>query len=325
MTKCNGCGSILQNTEPNLDGYTKDLKNNLCERCFRIANYNEYKMIPKSNSDFINILDNINKTNDLVVLVVDLLNISSSLEIIRKHITNDILLALSKRDLLPKDIYEEKLLNYIDIKTIDRLIISSKTNYNLDLLMDKIYKYKKTNNVYFIGITNAGKSSLINKIIYNYSKLERFITTSNLPSTTLNTIEIELNDRLTLIDTPGIIDEANIINYVSDKDIKKIIPKNQIKPVTFQIRNKQSIVIENYLRVDIDNNNITFFMSSLLTINRYYNNCNLLDNYDKKVIEVKPKTDIVITGLGFIKVTKKSVITLYTIKGVEVYIRNSLI
>lgn len=325
MIKCNGCGSFLQNTEPNMDGYTKDIKNSLCERCFKIANYNEYKMLPKNNSEFISILDNINKTNDLVVLVVDLLNISSSLELIRQHIKNDILLVLSKRDLLPKDIYEEKLLNYININTIDRLIISSKTNYNLDSLMDKIYKYKKTKNVYFVGITNAGKSSLINKIIYNYSKLERFITTSNLPSTTLNTIEIELNDSLTLIDTPGIIDEANIINYVSDKDIKKIIPKNQIKPITFQIKNKQSVVIEDYLRIDIDNNNITLFMSSLLNIKRLYNNCNLLEEYDKKVIEVRPKTDIVITGLGFIKVTKKSTITLYTPRGVEVYIRNSLI
>lgn len=324
MTKCNGCGSVLQNTNETKEGYTKDLKNNLCERCFRITNYSDYKMVPRTNDDFIDILKEIDKTKDLVVLVVDLLNISNNLDIIKKYISNDILLVLSKRDLLPKDVYEAKFLDYLNIKCLDKIIISSKTNYNLDLLMEKINNYKKSNNVYIVGITNAGKSSLINKIIYNYSKLERFITTSNLPSTTLSTIEIKLNDNLTLIDTPGIIDDKNIINYVDSKDIKKIIPKRQIKPITYQIKTKQTLIIEDYLRLDLDNNNITLFMADL-KIERFYKETDLLLNLEKHTIKTTPNMDIVITGFGFIKVTKSSLITIYTIKGVEVYTRKSLI
>lgn len=324
MTKCNGCGSILQNIDEFTEGYTKDLKNNLCERCFRIVNYNDYKMLPKTNDEFIEILKQINNTKDLVILVVDLLNINK-LDIISKYITNDILLVLSKRDLLPKDIYEEKLLNYIDIKCLDKVVVSSKTNYNLDLLMDKINKYKKSDRVYVVGITNAGKSSLINKIIYNYSKLERFITTSNLPSTTLNTIEIKLNENLTLIDTPGIIDSGNIINYINEKEIKKIVPRKQINPITYQIKTKQTIIVDNYLRIDLSDNNITFFMSNNLEIQRIYKETKLLENLEKHQISVSPNTDIVISGLGFIKVTKPSLITLYTLNGVEVYTRKSLI
>ena len=207
MNKCRGCGTLIDN-------------NNLCERCFRIKNYNDYKAVSKTNSDFIPILENINKTNDLVLLVVDLFNIGN-LSIIRKYLKNDILLVLTKRDLLPKSVSLDKLYNYdYKIDFIDKIIISSNKNYNFDELLEKINMYKKTNNVYVVGYTNAGKSTMINKLIYNYSDLKTEITTSPLPSTTLNTIEIKLND-ITLIDTPGLLDEGDIVNYVSGSELKK--------------------------------------------------------------------------------------------------------
>ena len=49
-----------------------------------------------------------------------------------------------------------------------------------------IKKYKTTKNVYLVGNTNAGKSTLINKIIDNYSIDKAEITISSMPSTTLN-------------------------------------------------------------------------------------------------------------------------------------------
>ncbi len=60
MHKCIGCGSLLQDSNINDIGYTKDLSFDLCERCFRIRNYNEYKFVLKENSDFINIFKDIN-------------------------------------------------------------------------------------------------------------------------------------------------------------------------------------------------------------------------------------------------------------------------
>ena len=45
MNKCIGCGSILQDTDKNKDGYVLDINNKLCQRCFRIRYYNEYKNI----------------------------------------------------------------------------------------------------------------------------------------------------------------------------------------------------------------------------------------------------------------------------------------
>ena len=46
---------------------------------------------------------------------------------------------------------------------------------------------------------------------------------------------------------------------------------------------------------------------------------------EKHELNITDKSDIVISGLGFIKVMRKSKITIYTLKGVKVYIRPSLI
>ena len=37
---------------------------------------------------------------------------------------------------------------------------------------------------------------------------------SPLPSTTLNTVNIEINEHLTLIDTPGLVDSGSILNQI---------------------------------------------------------------------------------------------------------------
>lgn len=307
MNKCQGCGVLCENT--------------LCERCFRIKHYNDYKVITKTNNDFIPILENISKSNDLVLLVVDLFNIGD-LSLIRKYLKNDILLVLTKRDLLPKSVSFDKLFDYdYGIDYIDKIIISSNKNYNFDELLDKINKYKKSNNVYIVGFTNAGKSTMINKLIYNYSDNKTEITTSPLPSTTLNTIEINLGD-LTLIDTPGLLSEGDIANYVSGEELKKIIPKKEIKPITYQIKGFQTIVVDDYLLIEANDIDLTFYVSNNLKIERYYKKINT--NLKKHVIEVN-HNDIVVKGLCFIKTNKKSTLNVYTLDKVFVFTRRSII
>lgn len=326
--KCGGCGSFLQTVEPNKEGYTKGGNNTLCERCFRIKNYGDYKVIVKDNNEFINILKDINNTKDLVVLVVDIFNINEELINLSNILSNDILLVLSKRDIMPKSLYEEKLLGYLDkfnLNIVDRLIISSYKNYQFDELYYKINKYKKSNNVYVVGFTNAGKSTMINKLLYNYSDNKIEITTSILPSTTLNSIDIKLNEELTLIDTPGLLDNGNIINYVTGVDLKKIVPTKEIKPITFQIKNKQVIELDKYAYIEcLDKTNITIFASNKLNIERNYKPFTKKEYkcYEMDVVEGE---DIVIVGLGFIKVSKTSKFKIYTLENVLVYKRDSLI
>ncbi len=325
MSKCLGCGANLQTSNQNDIGYTKNICNELCERCFRIRNYNDYKLIVKDNNDYINILKSINP-NDLVILVIDLFNIKN-IDEISKYINNNVLLVLTKRDLLPKSCYDEKLLKYFDnynLNIIDKIIISSKKNYNFDLLFYKINKYKTSNNVYVVGFTNSGKSTMINKIIYNYSSVNTQITTSNLPSTTIDSINVKINDDLTLIDTPGLLDDGDIINYVNIDKLKDIIPNTEIKPVTYQIKSNQTITIDSLFLMNLSNNNITIYASNNLKINRYYKKINNNELIKKEFI-VDKDIDLVVSGLCFIKFTKKEKIEIFTLKDVNVYERKSLI
>lgn len=326
MKKCSGCGSLLQSNDPALEGYVVKDKD-LCERCFRIKNYGDYKVVDKTNLDFIPILKSINETADLVVLVIDIFNLGKDFSSIIKYLNNDILLVFTKRDILPLSLSDEKLLSYADklnINYIDKLIISSNKNYNMDELIEKIRMYQKSENVYIVGYTNAGKSTMINKLIYDYTDLDDVITTSILPSTTLNTIEIKLDDSLTLLDTPGILGEGNITNYLDSKTIKRITPNKEIKPITYQVKGKQYIYIDNLVKLEIEDNNVTLFFANNLKIDRFYSDKRKL-NLKENIVRVKNNEDIVIEGLGFIKVGKSGVIKVYTVDDTGVYTRDSLI
>ncbi len=329
--KCNGCGAILQTVDSDNVGYIKEQnleKSSLCERCFRIRNYGDYKVVIKDNEEYLNILKKVSDTKDLVILVVDVFNISEKLNELSNILSNPILLVLSKRDILPKDIYEQRILEYLDrysLNIVDKLLISSNKNYQLDELLTMIKKYKKSNKVYVVGESNAGKSTLINKMLYNYSENNTTITTSLLPSTTLDMIEIDLSDDLILIDTPGLLDNGNIINLVVGDDLKKIVPSKEIKPITYQIKAKQTIMIDKYACLNFkEPTNVTLFLSNQLKIERFFDKREP-KKLVKKTLFVKDGEDIVINGLCFIKVSKSANIDVYTLNGVSVYLRDSLI
>ena len=210
------------------------------------------------------------------------------------------------------------------------IVVSAAKNYNMDYLLKKIKYHQTSRNVYVVGHTNAGKSSLINKMIHNYSESTRELTMSPLPSTTLNTIKIDIDDYLTLIDTPGLVDNGSILNHVDDKLVKKISPKVEIKPRTYQLRKNQSLIIEGILRIDYvegEKNSFTLFISNDLKVKRLLNLFHNEELKDKNKItyDLKYENDLVISGLGFIKIVNKGVIDLYIDKDVETFTRKSLI
>ncbi|MBR3229294.1 MAG: 50S ribosome-binding GTPase [Bacilli bacterium] len=324
MNKCLGCGAILQSKDISKEGYTFDLNKKYCKRCFDITHYNKYIFSSKGNEEYLEKIDLINKTNDLVILTVSLFEMT---DFNLLNIKNPVILVFTKRDLIPRSINEGKILDSINcnLNVKGKLFISSKNNYNLDFLMDLINKYKVSKNVYIVGLTNAGKSSLINKIVKNYSDGESDITVSNIPSTTLDFIEKKVKDDLVLIDTPGLLDDGNIINILPDY-IKKIVPNREVNPIIYQIKCSQSIFIEDFFRIDFsDKNNVIFYISNSLKINRIFKDTDKLSHLKKYNIDLSDNQDIVIKGLGFIKVKNKCNINLYLLDGVKYFIRNSII
>lgn len=306
MNKCVGCGVLTTNS--------------LCERCFRIRNYNEYKKVD-INNNFLSNLDKIG-INDLVVLVVDLLNIPKNFETIKSKIKNNVILVLNKFDLMPTnniDRYKSYFDKY-NINIIDTLCVSSKNNYNIDELY-KCIKNNVTNKVYFIGYTNSGKSSLINKIIYNYSNINTSITTSYLANTTLDLIEIKL-DSFTIVDTPGIITNNNL-NNLSDNILKKLSKSKRIKPISYQVKGMQYIFIEDIIKISISDNDVVIYVPSNISVNRYYKDKHF-NNVKSISYDITNNCDIVIPNIGFIKV-KSGKISVDLNNNMDIYVREPLI
>lgn len=311
--KCMGCGSILKDDE---------LEHNICNRCFKLKHYGEYHVTNKDNSDYLKIINNID-SNDLVIYVTSLLNLT----IMDLSKFKNVIVVLTKRDILPKSVKDNKIIDYVknhyNFKDIE--VISSIKNYNLDNLMAKIEKYNKKK-VYLIGNTNSGKSTLLNKLIENYSESDIDITTSMYPSTTLDTIEVKIKD-IMFIDTPGIIDNGSIINYIDYKMLKKITPKKELKPRTYQIKGKGSLVIEDLVRIDYEtnDNSMTIYIANSVNIIRVGEANPRLKDLPKREFNLKNDKDIVITDLCFIKFVKGIKVKIYANNNINVYERDNLI
>lgn len=318
MIKCVGCGAILQDKDPNIDGYTSNLKNSLCERCFNIQHYNKYLRVP--DKDYSQIIKKIDSKGDLILLVTDFLNLYNLDDL---KFNSPVILVVTKADLLPRSINYQHLLDNIKVDVIGKIIVSSKNNYHFDELYNLILKYKKSQNVYVIGYTNAGKSTLINKFLKNYGANVGKITVSNLPSTTLDIIENKVNDDLILIDTPGLLDKGSMALKVPFDVLKKITPKKEIRPISYQIKGFQSLLVEDFLRLDMQDTNIICYMANGLDFRRVYQkkNCNL-KHYD---IFVKKNHDLVIKGLGFITFKKDTKVDLWLLENIDFLIRESII
>ena len=323
IEKCQGCGITLQNNDINKEGYVDNIEKEICERCFKLKNYGEYKEVTLDNQTYKQILSEIPK-DSLIIYLTSLLNLN--LDYVKEF--RNVIIVLTKKDLLPKSVKDYKLIEYVSKLTnnyLDIEVISSIKNYNLDNLLSKIKKHNKNKEVYFVGMTNSGKSTLINKIIKNYSDAKKEITTSMYPSTTLNKIEINI-ENIKIIDTPGLLSEGSILNKLTLKEIKKITPKKEIKPRSYQLKGKGSLLIDNYIRIDYyTDNNVVVYLANNLNITKIKHGNKKLKESKKYTFNLTKQKDIVIEDLCFIKFTKECKIDIYSSYKVNIYERDNLI
>ena len=96
IKKCLGCGVLLQTIDINKEGYVDNIEKEVCERCFKLKNYGEYKEVTLNNDTYRQILMDIPK-DSLVVYLTSLLNIN--LDYIKEF--KNVIIVLTKKDLLP--------------------------------------------------------------------------------------------------------------------------------------------------------------------------------------------------------------------------------
>ena len=309
--KCKGCGSVLQSEYVDKEGFVKSSvydKSEYCERCFKIIHYGEYSVLDKK-IDTDGIIRNINSDNlASVAILIDSLNINDNIKKYINRFKGNKYILITKRDVLPKSLKEAKIIEYIknNIYNTDNIMcISSVKNYNIDNFLNRMYK-DNVRRLYIVGFTNSGKSTFINHLLTSNLKSPT-ITTSSVPNTTASYITIKLNNKLTIVDTPGFIDSNAIYNFVDYSKVVKLYPKKEIKVKTFQIRSGYAIIVNDILRIEnIGNkmNSFSFYMNDKLRYEKVKSKNDKLTILPSINYEITESSDILINGLGFIRITK---------------------
>ncbi len=366
--KCIGCGVEIQSEKEGELGYLPESALNkksdsdlvYCKRCFTMRNYNSGEKSQMTNDDFIKIISRISETNSLIVKIIDIFDFTGSFidSINRLTGQSDVLLIGNKGDLLPKSVKKDRVVRWMrrqsnisGLKVIDATLISSLKGNGIDEALRMIEKYRNGRNVYVVGATNVGKSSFVNSILKRYAdETNNIITVSSVPGTTLDMIEIPISESESIFDTPGILNEHQIVHYLDFDSYKKVIPTKEIKPKVYQLNSDQTIFIGGIASFSFLKGNRTSFVfhfNNNLNLHRT-KTINASDLFERhKGVMLSPPTldeinnnefvthsfkikgdkkyDIVISGLGFITVNSDVTVEIMAFKNVGVFVREAII
>ncbi|XP_029050956.1 nitric oxide-associated protein 1 [Osmia bicornis bicornis] len=224
---CSGCGALLHCKDPAFPGFIpselfsrkeeEDLKLMICQRCHFLKYYKAALKVNVSIEDYPKLLKIIKKKKCAIILVVDITDFPCSIWPDLKSILHPftpIFLVGNKIDLLPIDSSSGIFLNHVkqlltdtvvDITGVSRQnithveLISAQTKFGVERLINKLqHKWATRGDVYLVGCTNVGKSTLFNTLLNSdYCKAQAIdliprATVSPWPGTTLNLLKFPL-------------------------------------------------------------------------------------------------------------------------------------
>lgn len=364
--RCSGCGVSLQTTDSQRLGYLPERaltrEPAICQRCFRIKNYNELASVALDESEFTAILNGIADKHALVVKLIDLFDFEGSIiSGLRRFIGNNrLIIAVNKMDLLPKNMNRNRIVNWVrkqlkehGVKAEDVVLCSAAKNIGFERVLEAIATWRGKRDVYIVGATNVGKSTFINRLIKDYSDLDAELTTSRYPGTTLNEVRIPLDDGQAIIDTPGIVQSFRLTELIAKAELKQLLPEQTIKPIVFQLDERQSLFFGALARFDFvkgAHQSFTCYVSPAIRIHRTkLERADELYAEHKGVLLAPPSTehmhelpawtkhslrvpagrqlDVSVSGLGWIQVNsdRGALIEVHAPKGVSVLLRDSMI
>ena len=305
MSRCIGCGAVLQTTDEQKPGYipaSADAESKAyCKRCFMIRHHNlDYsddnlnlmksdEEIKKRHEEYLKLLQNVKNEHCLVLLMIDALDIYTGFIPEIKEIVgnNPVWILANKADLYPKDMKTNRIKERIEelskennLDTKNVFFISCLKEKNVDMIMERMFanlnkKHYPSNNIYVIGSTSVGKSTFINLVLKKYAQTVDMITTSMEANTTMNLIKIGVGknnkgNECYLIDTPGYLNLESIQSCAPLNTLKVLVPKNFIRVKTYQLKGEQTMYLGGLVRLDIncEKASLSCYVSDKLYIHR---------------------------------------------------------
>ncbi len=364
MIKCNGCGAIIQDKDETKAGFVPKIndKTKYCMRCYKMIHYNVLPKIIATNEDYARVIDNVLKKDGLIVYVVDIFQFKNTFrdDMIERLRGKNVILVANKFDIFPHSTVPSKIVDWLNyqcmaksFKVLASIVVSSKSGLFIKDLLSLIDMFRfDDKDVYFVGSANVGKSSLINAIIKDaYSIKTDTISTSVIPGTTLNEINIPFfSDNSKLVDTPGLINDYDVLGKLLPVSYSKIMPKTELKPKTYPLDDNLAIFIgglASFEVLDKGDAKAIIYASNDINIHKT-NRSRVKDLFDSRIgdiltpptkDEVKninyvekeiifdgvKKKSIWFSGFGFITILGKCKVKVRYIEGTEVLITNAII
>ncbi len=360
--KCPGCGCIIQFDKPDELGYLdfevyqKRSENFLCERCYRLKHYNEVKVIKhEKDIDFNKIFLEVSKNKNLLVYIVDAFDLTGSvLPNINELFPNSkILVIANKYDLFMRSNRPTKLRKYIkeylqtkDVSFDELLVTSSIEDRTIKPITDAINKLSiKNGKVIFVGISNVGKSTLINTLSKDSDNPLSF-TTSNQVGTTLGLTPFEIGN-ISGYDTPGYYNVNQLTYYLDKKSLNLVMPKKFIKPRTYQLYSNDTIFINGICGICYTGEakiGASFYVANTLMLYRtksdmvtYFSEKNdtftvpnekekdRLGNMKLSKVILKADEELAISGVGFVSYNNDVELLIYIYEKIAFEVRKAMI
>ena len=366
--RCYSCGAILQNDDKKKEGFidSKFLDSSLdtilfCNKCYNEEKFNERPHEPVANPEFITMLKDAAASDALIVYVVDLWSFECSfIEEITSIIANSSILVVgNKRDLLPKELNDDCLREYVAHRfRVAKLPVKSNDVIlgNLSLIGDSseigaiIEEKRRRHDVYVIGSIGAGKTFFLSSFLRHFKNVSsRNIVTKAYPGTSIRVMQIPLDSSSSIYDTPGTSIVNSYLSKVENSLVTDITPREAVEGKEITINEGESLFIGGLARIDMTlspkgktdlacffspeiklkkdpaNHDHDYSFASLIEkkaltpITRIVTNIKELDVYDVRVEETGPR-DIGIAGLGWISfIGEGQSVRLYVPRGVSVY------
>ena len=271
IRKCYSCGATLQTENPEVEGYINpDVFNKpdqnflFCDKCFEIERFRSTSNEPLIEDDFVKVLSEAKEKGCLVVYVVNLLTFETSFvkKVVELLKGMKVMVVGMKFDLLPKNAQREKIMEYvahrfrvagIKLTCEDVSIVSKTEDENIREVLTKIFELKENKSVYIIGSDEAGKTSLIQGFLKNYTNLSNGqICTHLYKDTNLKVMDIPLTNKTSMYETPG-ISITNSIRYGLDaKTFNALFLTKSIEPRTVTISEGHSLLIGGLAVVELE-------------------------------------------------------------------------
>ena len=335
ISKCQGCGAILQTVDQHKVGYALSFDHTYCQSCYRLLHYGE-----GSTHFHPEDLPKLEK-NSIIFMVSSVLHLDLlfAYPVYRYQPDAHYVYLINQIDLLPKSTNLDRLIENITrqaknhhVPFVDIILMSAKNTHDVDQLKTYICSYH-AKHIYLVGVQNSGKTT-----IYKLLTAQKAALAFKKAGLTQDTLIGSFEDKI-IYDMPGLYQQGYLHHFLPYEAYKNLIPDQEIHPKTYQLKERQALFIEGLIafyvlhkasvvlylhaNIHIHKTNETRIQALLSEKEKHFKI--IVDTYEEQSFKIpKGKFQITFADMGFAHLTGPNTVKMTVPKGMHVSISEAM-